>query len=117
MATTILGLNVEVSDKDTALRETFLLLNPSADAVRRLIGTPSHHHFYDSGSRIATYVLVTIDRMICFMVRDVDVEQANEVEKRLRLDIAARMSLPVFQAVIRDIVGKAVDASWYGNSL
>lgn len=116
MAITILGLNVGTNERDAALKEEFLSFNPGAGEIRQLpsSATVLHRHFYDDGSRVANYVFLTGDRLICFMVREIDREQSDEIERRL--DVPARMVLPQFQFVVEGVVGKAVDASWYARA-
>ena len=112
MGSRILALSAGAGDE--ADKETFVSSLPNADQIRAFLNAPRsedslvHQFFYHSDPNVACYVMTMDGRSICLVVRgDVTYSQASAIEGRL--DLLARISLPAFQDIVEDVLGKSVN--------
>jgi hypothetical protein len=114
MGSRILGLQAGPDDK--SLKDSFLEMDLNADDIRQFLSAPRgaekeppHKNFYHSPSRMASYVVLTDDRMVCLTVSNVTLGQADKIETGLKLNKNARWSLAPFQDVVEDTLGESVN--------
>ncbi len=107
---TMLPMNAELSDEPRI--ESFLMINPSAAAIRKFLSEPAEQvprsgSFYDVNARTASFVTLAGGRAFIIMLLNVTHNAVEAIKGRL--DDTATMVLPAFQDIVEDVLSESIN--------